>query len=108
MSRGLSAAAGHTALTLLRRLKAGPLEVEFDQLQAEVREELARSPELAEVQVPAPASQAAAPASSLREELSTLAGLSPASAVMEASRRIEYRLTEMLDGSGEPPPRRLT
>jgi hypothetical protein len=93
---------------LLRRVKAGPVEVEFDQLQAEVREELARSPELTEAQVPAPASRAAAPASSLREELSTVAALSPAAAVMEAARRIEYRLAEMLDGSGEPVPPRLT
>jgi hypothetical protein len=93
---------------LLRRVKAGPFEVEFDQLQAEVREELARSPELTEAQVPAPASRAAAPASSLREELSTVAALSPAAAVMEAARRIEYRLAEMLDGSGEPVPPRLT
>jgi hypothetical protein len=92
---------------LLRRLKAGPLEVEFDQIQAEVREDLARSPELTEAQVPAPASQAASPGNSLREELSTLAEVSPASAVMEASRRIEYRLTEMLDGPGEPSPRRM-
>jgi hypothetical protein len=92
---------------LLRRVKAGPVELEFDQLQAEVREELARSPELTEAHAPAPASQTAAPASSLREELSTLAELSPASAVMEASRRIEFRLTEILDGSGEPSPRRL-
>jgi hypothetical protein len=92
---------------LLRRVKAGPVELEFDQLQAEVREELARSPELTEAQAPAPASQTAAPASSLREELSTLAELSPASAVMEASRRIEFRLTEILDGSGEPSPRTL-
>lgn len=53
---------------LLRRLKAGPLEVEFDQIQAEVREDLARSPELTEAQVPAPASQAALPGSSLRED----------------------------------------
>ena len=92
---------------MLRRLKAGPVELEFDELQAEVREELARSPELTEAQVPAPASQTGAPASSLREELSTLAELSPSAAVMEASKRIEYRLTEMLDGSGEPSPRRL-
>jgi hypothetical protein len=91
---------------LLRRVKAGPVELEFDQLQAEVREELARSPELTEAQAPAPASQAA-PATSLREELSTLAELSPAAAVMEASKRIEYRLSEMLDGSGESSPRRL-
>jgi hypothetical protein len=39
----------------VRRLKAGPVEVEFDQLQAEVREELARSPELAGARIPAPA-----------------------------------------------------
>jgi hypothetical protein len=93
---------------LLRRVKAGPVEVEFDQIQAEVREELARSPELTEAQVPAPASRAAVPASSLREELSTVAALSPAAAVMEASRRIEYRLQEMLDDSDEPHPLRLT
>jgi len=36
----------------VRRLTAGPVEVEFDQIQAEVREELARSPELAEAKVP--------------------------------------------------------
>lgn len=28
----------------VRRLKAGPVEVEFDRIEAEVREELARSP----------------------------------------------------------------
>ena len=84
----------------VRRLKAGPVEVEFDQVQAEVREELARSPELAEA---APAEgQASAPATSLDKELSRLAELSPEAAVMEASRRIEYRLAEMLDDAGVP------
>lgn len=92
---------------LLRRVKAGPLEMEFDQVQAEVRDELARSPELADAQVPASASQAVAPVSSLREELSTLAELSPASAIGEASKRIEIRLAEMLDDSGDPPRRKL-
>ena len=80
---------------------------EFDQIQAEIREELARSPELAEAQVPALASQTASSASSLREELSTLAEVAPVAAVMEAAGRIEYRLTEMLDGPGEPSSRRL-
>jgi hypothetical protein len=88
-------------------VKAGPFEAEFDQVQAEVREELARSPELAEAQVPASASQVAAPASSLRDELSALADLSPASAIVEASKRIEHRLSEMLADSSEPPQRKL-
>ena len=85
----------------VRRLKAGPVEVEFDQLQAEVREELARSPELAEAPVPASVP-------SLREELSRLAEISPPSAVMEAFKRIEYRLVEIVEMSDSPgtPPRR--
>jgi hypothetical protein len=84
----------------VRRVKAGPVEVEFDQIQAEVREELARSPELAEA---APAEgQASTPTTSLGKELSRLAELSPEAAVMEASRRIEYRLAEMLDDAGVP------
>jgi hypothetical protein len=73
----------------VRRVKAGPVEVDFDQLQAEVREELARSPELADAQVPAPAG-------SLREELARLAEVSPPAAVLEAYKRIEARLAEML------------
>jgi hypothetical protein len=32
----------------LRRVKAGPVEVEFDQVQAQVQVDLARSPELAD------------------------------------------------------------
>jgi len=80
----------------VRRLKAGPVEVEFDQLQAEVREELARSPELAEAQVPALGV-------SLREELAGLAEVSPRAAVLEAYQRIEARLAEMLASAGVPP-----
>lgn len=76
----------------VRRLKAGPVEVEFDQLQAEVREELARSPELAEAPVPALAG-------SLSEELSRLADASPGTAVVAAYHRIEDRLAEMLDSA---------
>jgi hypothetical protein len=81
----------------VRRLKAGPVEVEFDQLEREVREELARSPELAEAQVPAPAA-------SLREELATLARVSPPAAVLEAYKRIEARLAEMLASAGRETP----
>ncbi len=84
----------------VRRLKAGPVEVEFDQLQAEVREELARSPELAEAQVPALGV-------SLREELAGLAEVSPRAAVLEAYQRIEARLVQMLDSPGVPPHSRL-
>ena len=39
----------------------------------------------------------------MREELSTLAEVSPAAAVLEAYKRIESRLAEMLDSAGEPP-----
>jgi len=91
----------------VRRVKAGPVEVEFDQLQAEVREELARSPELAETQVPAPVGQAPVPVGSLREELSRLAEIAPGAAVVAAYHRIEGRLIEMLDSPGVPPHSRL-
>jgi hypothetical protein len=74
----------------VRRVKAGPVEVEFDQLQAEVREELARSPELAEAQIPALVSD-------LREELSRLAEIAPTTAVVAAFQRIERRLSEVVD-----------
>ena len=77
-------------------MKAGPVEVEFDQLQAEVREELARSPEPAEAQVPAPVG-------SLLEELSRLAEIAPGTAVVAAYHRIEDRLAEMLDSLEVPP-----
>jgi len=76
----------------IRRVKAGPVEVEFDQLQAEVREELARSPELAEAQVPALAG-------SLSEELSRLVEIAPGTAVVAAYHWIEDRLAEMLDSA---------
>ena len=52
--------------------------------------ELARSPELAEAQVPALAD-------SLREELSRLAEIALGAAVVAAYHRIEDRLAEMLD-----------
>lgn len=70
--------------------------MEFDQLQAEVREELARSPELAEAQVPGPAV-------GLPAELARLAEVSPQAAVLEAYKRIEVRLAEVLASAGVPP-----
>ena len=79
----------------VRRLRAGPIEVEFDQELAEVREELSRSPELA-----AAKSQVLAP--SLAEELARLAEVSPRSAVLEAYARIEARLIALLASAGVP------
>lgn len=80
----------------VRRVRAGPVEVEFDQELSEVREELRRSPELAAAEVPALAV-------TLREELARLAEASPRAAVLEAFARIEARLVEILgDGLAEP------
>ncbi len=75
----------------VRRLRAGPVEVEFDQELAEVREELRRSPELAAEPQPA--------LGSVAEELARLAEVSPRAAVLEAFARIEARLAELLDSS---------
>jgi hypothetical protein len=80
----------------LRRLKAGPIEVEFDQEAAEVREEVRRIPEVA----------AAEPRQfpvSLTEELARLTEVSPRSAVMEAFRQVEKRLRELLEKADAAP-----
>jgi hypothetical protein len=77
----------------VRRVLAGPVEVEFDHELAEVREELRRSPELAE------ATPALLPVS-LTEELARLAEVSPQAAVLEAFARIELRLDEILANAG--------
>ena len=77
----------------VRRVRAGPVEVEFDQELAEVRQELRQSPELASVEVPALHA-------SLSEELARLAEVSPRAAVLEAFARIEARLAELLNGAG--------
>jgi hypothetical protein len=74
----------------VRRLRAGPVEVEFDQVSAEVRQELSRSPELV-------AAEPQVLPSSLSEELARLAEVSPRSAVLEAFARIEARLVALLD-----------
>jgi hypothetical protein len=76
----------------VRRLRAGPVEVEFDQELAEVREELSRSPELARA-----ATQV--PEGSLTEDLARLTEVSPRSAVLEAYARIEAQLIALLGGT---------
>ena len=81
----------------LRRVKAGPVEVEFDQVQAQVQVDLARSPELAD-DTPVPA-----PIGSLSEVLSRLAETSPKMAVLTAYHRIEERLTEILESADALP-----
>jgi hypothetical protein len=83
----------------VRRVRAGPVEVEFDQELAEVREELQRSPELAAADVPTLGG------GSLPEELARLAEVSPRAAVLEAYARIEARLIEMLYPEGLESPR---
>ena len=60
-----------------------------------MREELARSPELAQASVPALAD-------SLSEKLTPLAEIAPSTAVMAAYMRIEDRLAEMLDSPDVP------
>ena len=83
----------------VRRLKAGPVEVEFDEELAEVRDDLARSPELATVDTrPAPAG--------LGDELGRLVDLSPRTAVMEAFARIEASLRDRLAEAGVATPDR--
>jgi hypothetical protein len=80
----------------MRRLKAGPFEAEFDPVTAEVREELAKSPELADVEVPAVTG-------GLQYDLAPLIVTSPRAAVLEAFARIELRLRELVAGAGAAP-----
>ena len=84
----------------IHRLRAGPVEVERDRELAEVRQELRRSPEMADEDPPPLAVD-------LSEELARLAEVSPRSAVLEAFTRIEFRLAELLRASGVEEVRRL-
>lgn len=77
----------------IRRLKAGPVEVEFDREATEVRQEVRRIPEVAA------AEPRLAPVS-LTDELTSLAEVSPRSAVLEGFARIEERLYKLVDGAG--------
>jgi len=74
----------------LRRLRAGPIEVEFEHELAEVREELSRSAELS-------AAASAEAEVTLASELTRLTEISPRAAVLEGFARIEGRLRERLD-----------
>jgi len=76
----------------IRRFKAGPVEIEFDEELAEVREELERSPELGR------AVETPVEGLSLGDELTRLAEVSPRAAVMEGFARIESQLRELLAG----------
>jgi hypothetical protein len=74
----------------VRRLRAGPVEVEFDRELDEVREELRKSPELAAADLNALSR------GELSDDLAGLAEQSPRAAVLEAFARIEGRLGELL------------
>lgn len=74
----------------IRRLKAGPLEVEFDQEAVEVRQDIRRIPEVA-------AAEPHRLPVSLADELANLVEVSPRAAVLEAFTRIEERLDQLLD-----------
>ena len=78
----------------LLRLKAGPLEAEFDREAVAVREEVRQIPEVAAVE------PRDGPVS-LADELAPLILISPASAVMQAFMRIEQRLVELLESAGQ-------
>lgn len=84
----------------IRRLKAGPLEIEFDQEATEVREEIRRIPEVA-------AAEPRRLPVSLADELARLVEVSPRAAVLEAFARIEERLEDLLEKAGKRPDRRL-
>jgi hypothetical protein len=77
----------------LLRLKAGPVEAEFDRKAVEVREEVRQIPEVAAVE------PRDGPVS-LADELAPLVVISPSSAVREAFVRIEQRLRELLESAG--------
>lgn len=86
LRRPLSEALSHG----IRRLKAGPVEIEFDQEATEVRQDVRRIPEVAAAEphrIPV----------SLADELASLAKASPRATVLEAFTRVEERLDELLD-----------
>ena len=86
----------------IRRLKAGPVEVEFDREVAEVREDLRRrSLEQAgasEIHI----IRQSQDEMKMRRELIRLVEASPEAAVTTAYAQIEARLVELLDEAGAP------
>lgn len=95
MRKPLREAVSHRLL----RLKAGPVEAEFDREAAEVREEVRRIPEVA-------AAEPRQEPVGLADELLPLARVAPRAAVMEAFVRIEARLAELLQTVGLSAPKR--
>ena len=84
----------------LTRLKAGPIEAEFDAEALEVRGDVRRIPEVA-------AAEPRQEPVSLTDELAPLIDISPRGAVVEAFGRIEARLADLLGTAGSPPPKRI-
>ena len=79
-----------------QRLKAGPIELEWDKAIAQIEVDLESS---GVGDVPAPTSQEL-----VSFGLATLATDCPEAAVLEAHRRVEVRLVEMLQAAGIQPP----
>jgi hypothetical protein len=75
----------------MRRLRAGPVEVEFERVFARVE---------ADVPIDAPPSERE---SGVTSELSELAKRVPSAAILEAFSRVEHRLRELLEADGETP-----
>lgn len=71
----------------LRRVRAGPVELEWDQLIESTVEQVSE----------VPATTIDAPADSVRKELRTIAGSVPAAAVLEAFARLEQPLRELYE-----------
>ena len=75
----------------MRRLRAGPVEVEFERVFARVE---------ADVPIDTPPSERE---SGVTSELSELAKRVPSAAILEAFSRVEHRLRELLQADGETP-----
>jgi hypothetical protein len=78
-------------LEALRRLRAGPVEAEFDRVLAKVEAEVSTE------------TRAAGGGAVLTTELAELARQSPATAILEAYTRVETRLRELLEAHGAKP-----
>lgn len=86
----------------LRRLKAGPVEAEFDREVVEVREEVRQIPQLAAAEL----GHVVGEPVNLSYELIPLIVASPKAAVVEAFAHVEMRLEELLETAGLAHPQR--
>lgn len=85
---------GRMVERLPKRLKAGPVEVEWPEIAAEARVALATAPE----------GKAAAPGASLTERLADMAEKEPAAAIMAAWSKVERALRDRMGGIGARQP----